>query len=302
MPKGITQDQVNAAADALVAAGEKPTVERVRQYLGTGSPNTVTRMLEAWRGTLAQRLKEVLTLPEVPAEVGEAAVALWRVALAHAETHAQAGWTQAHADLTAAREALAQERAAWDAQLQAAAAELAQARAARDLAEHACATLDAQLQDSHAMRADLVQQRDRLQAACDAQASEIKALRTQLDEHQVSLQAERARQEAYVRGVEDHAHQEIDRARQDAKHWRQQYETSDHSHRDAVAALQTQRDGLREQLRQVEQDLAGYIGQVTALEKALTKARTAARPAIAGRRKAATDAKARPGRSKPRTR
>lgn len=36
------------------------------------------------------------------------------------------------------------------------------AQAARDLAEHACATLDGQLQDSHALRADLVQQCDRL--------------------------------------------------------------------------------------------------------------------------------------------
>jgi hypothetical protein len=56
MPTGISQDQVNAAADQLVAAGNKPTVEKVRQVLGTGSPNTITRMLEAWRGELAQRM------------------------------------------------------------------------------------------------------------------------------------------------------------------------------------------------------------------------------------------------------
>ena len=57
MPKGITQEQVNAAADTLVAAGDKPTVEKIRQALGTGSPNTVTRMLDVWRSTLAQRLQ-----------------------------------------------------------------------------------------------------------------------------------------------------------------------------------------------------------------------------------------------------
>ena len=44
MPRGITQDQVNAAADALLGAGENPTVEKVRAALGTGSPNTVTRI------------------------------------------------------------------------------------------------------------------------------------------------------------------------------------------------------------------------------------------------------------------
>ena len=55
MPRGITQDQVNAA-DAILGTGENPTVEKVRAELGTGSPNTVTRMLDVWRGHLGERL------------------------------------------------------------------------------------------------------------------------------------------------------------------------------------------------------------------------------------------------------
>lgn len=47
MARGITQDQVNRAADAILGAGENPTVEKVRAELGTGSPNTITRMLDA---------------------------------------------------------------------------------------------------------------------------------------------------------------------------------------------------------------------------------------------------------------
>ena len=43
MARGITEIDVHNAADALVAGGERPTVERIRGYLGTGSPNTVTR-------------------------------------------------------------------------------------------------------------------------------------------------------------------------------------------------------------------------------------------------------------------
>ena len=54
--KGVTQEQVNRAADALVAAGERPTVDRIRAFLGTGSPNTVTRLLEGWWQTLGGRL------------------------------------------------------------------------------------------------------------------------------------------------------------------------------------------------------------------------------------------------------
>jgi hypothetical protein len=55
MPRGITQDQVNAA-DTILGTGENPTVEKVRAELGTGSPNTVTRMLDVWRGHLGERL------------------------------------------------------------------------------------------------------------------------------------------------------------------------------------------------------------------------------------------------------
>src|SRR3546814_9135076 len=39
--------------------------------LGTGSPNTIIRMLEAWRSGLAERLQNVLQLPELPAEAGQ---------------------------------------------------------------------------------------------------------------------------------------------------------------------------------------------------------------------------------------
>lgn len=56
MARGITEQQVPAAADALVAGGERPTVERIRQHLGTGSPNTVTRWLESWWQPLGPRL------------------------------------------------------------------------------------------------------------------------------------------------------------------------------------------------------------------------------------------------------
>lgn len=58
MPRGITQDQVDAAADAILGAGGNLTVEKVRATLGTGSPNTVTRMLDTWRSGLAERLHE----------------------------------------------------------------------------------------------------------------------------------------------------------------------------------------------------------------------------------------------------
>ena len=56
MARGITEQEVFEAADALLARGERPTIERVRGELGRGSPNTVNPMLDAWWASLAARL------------------------------------------------------------------------------------------------------------------------------------------------------------------------------------------------------------------------------------------------------
>ncbi len=54
--RGVQTEEVWAAADAVLAQGERPTIERVRQQLGRGSPNTVGPMLDGWYGSLAKRL------------------------------------------------------------------------------------------------------------------------------------------------------------------------------------------------------------------------------------------------------
>lgn len=60
----ITQEQVNAAAEALRAAGTKPTVRAVRERLGnTGSQATVMRMLDAWKRQQVQVAETPVTLP-----------------------------------------------------------------------------------------------------------------------------------------------------------------------------------------------------------------------------------------------
>ncbi len=122
MARGITEDQVHTAADALVANGERPTVERVRAHLGTGSPNTVVRWLETWWKTLGVRLQEHtarMDIPKAPEAVAELAGRWWAVALEHAKTTAERSlaleWTalnEALADLEQRREGFTQEAAA----------------------------------------------------------------------------------------------------------------------------------------------------------------------------------------------
>lgn len=272
MRRGITQDQVDRAADALVAAGDKPTVEKVRAALGTGSPNTVTRMLDTWRSGLAERLQNVLKLPELPAEAGQAMTALWQLAVGHAERLLQARMATDQAALAANEARLSEERTRWAATLAEAETAVAQARTRQELAEHVCANLDSQLRDSHALREDLIQQRDRLQALCDKQTGELEALQVERTARLAAVEQERERTVVHIRAIEDRVHHEVDRARQETKQWQLRLEAAERIHRDANQALEAQCETSHRQLQKAEKEVARLSGQVSALETSLAKA------------------------------
>lgn len=272
MRTGITQEQVNAAADALVAAGDRPTVEKVRAAMGTGSPNTVTRMLDIWRSGLAERLQNVLHLPELPPEAGQAMTTLWQLAVDHAERLLQARMAADRAALAANEARLVEERAHWTATLADAEAAVAQARTRQELAEHTCANLDSQLRDSHALREDLLQQRDRLQAMADRQTGELEALQVERTTRIAAAEQERERTAAHIRAAEDRAHQEVDRARQEAKQWRQRLDAAERSHREVLQALEARSEASQKQSQHAEKEVSRLLGQVSALETSLAKA------------------------------
>ena len=89
--RGIQEAQVWEAADALLREGLRPTIERVRQRLGGGSPNTVSPMLERWFATLGKRLEgrsESLADSEarqLPLAVVQSAQQVWEIARREAE-------------------------------------------------------------------------------------------------------------------------------------------------------------------------------------------------------------------------
>jgi hypothetical protein len=262
MPKGITQEQVNEAADGLVAAGQKPTVEKIREALGTGSPNTVTRMLEVWRGTLAQRLQEAMTLPDVPPEVGQALVEVWRLAVTHAATVARSALTEDQNALFAAQTSLTQERKLWE-------IALAEAQANVTDCTAKLAQADAQLRERQALvdqlemqRIDLLQQRDRFHEQMERQRFDVNTLRT-----------ESIATKEHVRAMEDRAHQEVDHARQEVKALLLRLEQEQREHVRAMAERAAGEKELRTALRSAERDAAHLAGRVAALERALQAAR-----------------------------
>jgi chromosome segregation ATPase len=64
-----TQEEVNAACEAIAARGERPTVERVRVELQGGSPNSLTPQVRAWKDAQRQPGNEVsrAAIPVEPA-------------------------------------------------------------------------------------------------------------------------------------------------------------------------------------------------------------------------------------------
>jgi hypothetical protein len=115
----VQLEDVCAAADALLAQGLKPTIERVRRHLGGGSPNTVSALLDDWFAQLPARLIGAQPVgpsgpprshddSDLPLSVVQAASQFWDVARREAD-QAQLQLTEAtRRELELQHEALAQ--------------------------------------------------------------------------------------------------------------------------------------------------------------------------------------------------
>ena len=109
MATGITESDVWTAADALLE-GARPTIERVRQKIGRGSPNTVSPYLETWFKRCAHPRSSRLRQPGGRARSGRAGggASMGRRAGAGARG-TDAAQRDAQAELAAQRQANADE-------------------------------------------------------------------------------------------------------------------------------------------------------------------------------------------------
>jgi hypothetical protein len=182
MARGITETDVFTACDALLLAGERPTIERVRQKIGRGSPNTVSPMLDAWFKGLGRRLQDpgaFATASDVPNPVLQAAQHFWEVAQAESrrDVNARIAVGLADAELRA-DEAL---RAAGKAEA-AAAAVAARVATLEGEVTRAQAALDAERLDHRGTATQL-----------EGAAARCSALETQVAELRQAAVDERAR-------------------------------------------------------------------------------------------------------------
>lgn len=281
-PRGVQMDEVWAAADAVLALGERPTIERVRQHLGRGSPNTVGPMLDGWYGALAKRLRAPAEAVEqdaggnapLPAPVIRAAKTLWGRALQHADERTTAQFTRAREDLNAQAEALRQAREAL--------AQEAQRIADRSEAYVvAMQAKDAQIAELSRLAQDLQQQLASSQEMLAAARSEGAQLRLTADADrrrqefkEAEHRAERARLEERAQAQERRLNAEVDRARQDSKRLSLQLES------DSRKSAKSLSDSL-ERVREFEVHVGTLQAEKAGLVKDLQAARDEARSAQA---------------------
>ncbi|MCU1084966.1 DNA-binding protein [Stenotrophomonas maltophilia] len=300
MARGITETDVHTAADELVAKGERPTVERIRAHLGTGSPNTVTRWLETWWNRLGTRLQPARpNLEDAPAVLAELAGQWWELALKHAQEAARR-------ELASSERALASERDALEASSRLVAEELAQMRAERDVAftgERIATTQASELQhlvDQLQLQiSELAEQRDLERRRADRIETARQQLDVRLHEALETAKSEREDWTEYVRSVENRALSDVDRARQEVKELQVQQSKASEQHRalekqlrqdiqaaqSAAATASQSADILRGKCDALEGQLSGLRNLPAQLEVALKRSKEVRPPAARRRQK-----------------
>ncbi|MFZ2389138.1 MAG: DNA-binding protein [Polaromonas sp.] len=257
--RGVQQEDVWRAADALIAEGLRPTIERVRQKIGRGSPNTVSPLLETWFATLAGRLGVGSGSKngggDLPQPVQQAAAMLWDTALRSARERAEQELAQAgqalaadraglelrEADLLVDKQALIERQIAVDEVLQVSRAQLAD--------------MTARLEQARVLQVRREREIDELREKLALRESERDADLQRHDEEAKRHAEERARLDARATANERRLLEELDRERQEVKRARAAQLESE---RRAVAAqtrLETANTSMATRMQEIEHDL-----------------------------------------------
>lgn len=267
--RGVQQHEVDAAADALVAQRLRPTIERVRERLGRGSPNTIAPMLETWFAGLSARLgvdQHEGGEPR-PALVRRMADELWKASLSLAGEQASEALASEHAQVERERQALAvaqtalqeersvfaQKQSHWE-------HELRQANERAALAGERTRALDAQLEAS---RAEFTQAQNLLREAATARESDIQQFQEQLR----ALTADRERIQERAAASERRNLEEVDRARQESKQLRRELGEARSKLQEQLQATDNERRGLQEQFAAAKAEITVLQERLAASER-----------------------------------
>lgn len=252
---GVRYEDVQRAIDDLLARGESPSVQKVREELGTGSFTTISEHLRLWR----TRREENRDLPP-PRGMPEALQAL-----------AEALWDRAQ---EAAGEALTHYREEANRQVEAARDEVAEARRQAEdaeqresaLASHLASTerrleeRSATLARGEAEREALAEQQARLAARTEQLEEQLERLQMenerQVREHQLAL-TERETQQRERLAQEEQRHESAEaRLMALLDEARQERQAAEKAHAARAGQLEARLERLQQQLQEARREFA----------------------------------------------
>lgn len=271
---GVTQEEVNRAADGLLQAGERPTIERVRAVLGTGSQSTLMRLLDNWWSDVGRRLcaqEAKMALPAAPESVVLAASALWTAALADATAISERALEAARSDVARQAEALSAREQDLVASLNQANRAAAEANQSRIVAESKLAEIERLTQHQALQISDLQTQRDRLANERDSLVQRMATATEQLNKQTESAIADRQALEAQQRVHEDRWAKEIDRARQESAKLQTRLTRVEHDAGVSAREAADKFEALTAALRIIERDHASASARLTASDAEIAR-------------------------------
>jgi len=276
MAIGVPETDVFQAADRVLARGMRPTVERVRAELGRGSPARVGQLLEQWWDALAKRLAGETRLPELPSDVATAFKNVWLAASEQAAAQAEQRLAQAHEALTQEKTALVAERAQWSSDLETARAGTSRAHDAQVAAEQRVADLQRLVEQLQTQLRDVTEQRDKLEEHAERLGQEFVRLGEKLERQEKAHATERASTTVHIRTVEDRAHAEVDRVREELKGARAALAQAERTSQTARETAAREHKEHAAQLRAAEREAAAQRARAEALEGQLKRQGTSA--------------------------
>ncbi len=252
--RGVQQEDVDGAADALLMEGQRPTVERVRMKIGSGSPNNVGPMLESWFGRLGRRVAGMPTEGPgngFPLAAQNAFRLLWETALTEAKNHAEAALAGERDRLHRDGVILAEERIAFEGSRAALEenARLAQAQSAdaREQLAESTETQRAQgvmLEQARTHAADLERQLGKARALLDHQAQAHAQERQKIESRAAANERRHLQEIDAARGETTKVSEQLSRsraaeeaARAAITKLREQVVELDHAHNSVTADL-----------------------------------------------------------------
>lgn len=274
MAKGITQDQVSAAADELLLAGERPTIERIRTVLGTGSPNTVNRLLDIWWGTVGIRLQAQsvkLAIPDAPKEVLMLATQLWEQALNAADDNLTADKAALLIEHKQAMQALDDKEKSLNDQLNSYISAKEQADLAKNSVELQMANLKKLFDKNTSHLIEIKEQRDNYKHQFQTAQKDLNLLRAEFEVKVKNWEIDRKETESAHQAMQDRWILEVDRARQDEAKSELKFKEYEKKCELDRKSASLQINGLNSQLKLLESTSQAKQNQIEALESELKR-------------------------------